>query len=820
MNIKSTLSIFSIMLFFSVLVVAQTENQYSKFDPVSLKENAKYMRNFAPNNYDEKILYQCFTDMVDQARAEFRYLPKMKHNVSLDSTAQYQADFQASKDEKTVENNSPYRTTYFRLRKYGLAGNGEELVAKAKAYLGETEYSYYDLSLALVQSILKNVKTADVMLNEQYTYMGFGANTDAAMKSIYISLILGNDRTFNPYKAAYNDKDVPYTKGQAGLKGYDEKICKKCASEPGLEMLSEWVSVNKNGEIYINCDNYKELKRLIGKDGDAIAIDIIQEGQYECDHHQVDYDLYHRGTVTKPITFEKIMTVNENANLKSGKVIAKIGTLPDNVDDNKNLELAVLVLKEGNHVCRSVIAKNIESKGADYTEKINFLKDEQGIKSTGEWTISPEEGTFSVSFPYEAKKIDYTAAGFNLDKKDPDLPQYKVNGVELISHISPDYYQDASYKTIQEKRAAAIKKDLQKYFPGMDIKLVYDYCWDEFKEKITQHEEYYDLSFKTLEEAAKELRLYNRYAAKVLDTNYLAPLRTMELRQSVTYYADSPTGEEAFALWKFNNAVKDPKKLGFAMSVEDYILKQVENGKFSSSSLEKMEIPFKKEYQTLLNNKLYAQYYKSQKLTSAMAEQMTKIYNLNTNNQLLMYNTTVADVLAATINSTADIAKTQAAIDRLYSVPAIPKDRVNSLNLEYQFKVINYLDTLPANTETTTLINNTYAKIKEIRNEKLDSWKNAFKLASYFNKRHDYMYSLSLMNPFLDDPTISEDFIFSYFSLAAHREETYLSGLFTKAVQLAAEKNPVRLCGLIDKLPTCILENEDAKKIICKACNR
>ena len=102
MNIKSTLSIFSIVLFFSVLVQAQTENQYSGFDPSSLKENAKYVRNFAPNNYDEKILYQCFTDMVDLARAEYRYVPKFKHNLSLDSTAQYQADYQASKDEKTL----------------------------------------------------------------------------------------------------------------------------------------------------------------------------------------------------------------------------------------------------------------------------------------------------------------------------------------------------------------------------------------------------------------------------------------------------------------------------------------------------------------------------------------------------------------------------------------------------------------------------------------------------------------------------------------------------------------------------------------------
>ena len=820
MNRKSILSTLFILLCFNALLFAQTENQYSRFDPVSLKENAKYVRNFAPNNYDEKILYQCFTDMVDQARAEFRYVPKLKHDINLDSTAQFQADYQAVKDEKTLENNAPYKTTYFRLRKYGLAGNGDELVAKTKAYLGETEYTYYDLCLSLVQSILKNVKTADVMLDERYTYMGFGFNTDAAMKSMYVSLVLGNDRTFNLYKAGYGDKDVPYTKGQANLKGYDEKVCKKCATDPGLEILSECVSVNKADEIYLVTDNYKELKRLIGKDGDAIVIDIVQEGQYDCDNHQVDYDLYHRGTLTKPITFEKLMAANENANLKSGKLIAKIADLPDNIDGSKGVDLIVLVLKEGNRVCRAVMAKHIESKGADYTEKINFVKDETGIKTTGDWTISPEDGTVSLTFPYEAKKTDYTAAGFHLDKTDPDLPPYKVKSVTLVSHISPDYYQDVSYKAIQEKRAAAIKKDLQRYFPGVDIKLEYDYCWDQFKEKITQHEEYYDLSFKTLEEGAKELRLYNRYAAKVLDSAYLAPLRIMELRQEVTYYADSPTGEEAFALWKFNNAVKNPKQLGFAMAVEDYILKQVENGKFSSSSIEKMEIPFKKEYQTLLNNKLYAQYYKSSKLTPAMAEQMTKIYNLNTSNQLLQYNTTVADVLAATINSTADITKTQAAIDRLYSIPAIPKDRVNSLNLEYQFKIINYLDTVPATTETTALVASTYQKIKEIRNEKMDSWKNAFKLASYFNKRYDYIYSLSLMTPFLDDPTISEDFIFSYVTLAAHREETYLSGLFTKAVGLAAEKNPSRLCGLVDKLPTCILENEDAKKIICKACNR
>ena len=102
----------------------------------------------------------------------------------------------------------------------------------------------------------------------------------------------------------------------------------------------------------------------------------------------------------------------------------------------------------------------------------------------------------------------------------------------------------------------------------------------------------------------------------------------------------------------------------------------------------------------------------------------------------------------------------------------------------------------------------------------MDSWQNAYKLASRFAMQRDYMYALSLMEPFLDDATVSDDFIFSYISMAAHREQTYLSPFFTKAVKVAADKNPTRLCGLFDKLPVVVLENEEAKTIMCRACNR
>lgn len=818
MSRKNTFFVLFILLLFSNIVLAQTENPYLGFDPSSLKENAKYTRNFAPNNYDGKILYNCMTDMINLARKEYRYLEPMKHDVRLDSTSQFQADYMASKDEKVEDNVAPYKTLYYRLKKYNCAGNGSELVVKTKAYLGETEYSYYDLCLSAIQSVLKNVKTADVLLDKQYTYLGFGYNTDVLMKNMYISLILGNDRSFNNYKPAIGVKDVPYTKMMSGLKNYDDKVCKKCAAEPALEVLSEYVSVKKDGSVYMTCDDYKALKKLIGKEGDAIALDFVQHSQFDCEDGMLDYDLPYRGFVTKPITFVKMMEANENSNLKNGKLIAKIASVPENIELSNDFDVNILVLKEENRVCRTIMTKCVEVKNAAYDEKINFLKDQTSIKSKGEWVAAEETGDFSVSFPYDLKKTDYNVASFDSLVKAVNVPDYTINKIEIIAHNSPNYYKDANYQKIQLKRADFLKKDMLTHYPGTEITVSYDFCEEAFKKNVVNNGEYYDLSFMTLDEIARQLKS-DSWAVKALDSGYLAPCRYYEIKYYVTYKIDTKTQEQNFAIWKFNNALTEKNK-GLAMSIENYIIDQVEKGSYSASLLDKMNIPMKKEYQAMLNNRLYMKYFADSILTKPVADEMLKVFNLNTANVLLSFNTTVSDVFQTPIKSLADVTKVQASIDRLYAIADMPKDRVNSLNMEFQLKVVNYLDTLPANTETAALSAATFAKIKEIRNPKMDSWKNAYKLASYFAKKYDYSYALSLMEPFLDDATVSEDFVFSYISMAAHREQTYLSCFFTKAVQLAATKNPARLCGLFDKLPYSVLENEEVKALICKTCNR
>lgn len=819
---KFTLIFFIISLIFSNIALAQTENPYANFNPEKLKENAKYTRNFSPNNYDTKILYSCLSNMIDLCRAQYNFQVPMKHHIKIDSTAQFQADYQAEEDEKTFDNVAPYKTIEFRLRKYGLSGNGSEIISKAKAYLGEAEYSYYDLCLALIQPILKNVRTAGQLLDKQYSYVGIGFNTDKLMKNMYLSIVLGNDISFNNFKVSPGQKDAPYTKGHSGLHSYDDKICKKCSSETGLEALSEYVEVRKDGNVYLTCDDYKLLKKLIGKDGDAIAIDFVQHSQFDCTNSEVDYEHSNRGFVTKPITFQNLMDVNENTNLKSGKLIAKIGTLPDGINLNSDFDVNILIIKENNTVCRTIIDKSIETKNANYNEKINFLKDENSIKTVGEWVAAPEDGTFSVTFPYALNKTDYRYSNFDTLLDQVDAPSsYKINKIEIIAHNSPNYYKDATYQKIQVKRAQFLQKDLAGHYAGIPITISYDYCWNQFKVDIVADSLYYDLSFDSLDVGAVKLKEYNGFASKYLEKKgYLSIYRYYEIKYYVTYQTNNEEKSEDFAVWKFNQALKK-KNMGLAMSIENYMIQQIEKNKYTAAPLKRMFIPSVKENQALLNNKLYMQYYLSDKITDEISKNMKSVAALNPTNLLVNFNTTVCEVYQTPIGNSTTIAKLQGDVDKLYSMTGIPKDRINSLNLELQLRIINYLDTAISNTENNALKNGTLAKIKEIRNPVLDSWKNAYKLASYFTKNYDYSYALSLMDPFiLTDKTISEDFLFSYISIAAHREETYLSGLFTEAVKMAAEKNPTRLCSLFDKLPYCVLENEEVKAIICKACNR
>ncbi|MCL2289984.1 MAG: hypothetical protein FWC34_04675 [Bacteroidetes bacterium] len=299
--------------------------------------------------------------MINGLRKELYGCTPLVNFPMLDSAAIMQAEFQAEKDKLTVENIAPFKYTAQRLKKFGFTPQADEFVSKAKAHQGDKDYSYYDLCLELLKPLLKSSSGAPAILSPQYTIYGFGCDIDRNMRSVYISLILGNDLTIQVFNsAASKQKDLPISKGMAGLRFYDEAICKKSTTDPTLEQIHDMLYWDENGNVFLQSNDAKWARRLLTKAGNAIVLDFIQKEQYNCRVPQVDNSKPFRGIVSKPIAIEKILAANDST-AKSNYFHAKIGSIPQQIELTKAIDINILLLSGKKVVCRTLIKKNVKN---------------------------------------------------------------------------------------------------------------------------------------------------------------------------------------------------------------------------------------------------------------------------------------------------------------------------------------------------------------------------------------------------------------------------------------------------------------------------
>jgi hypothetical protein len=225
--------------------------------------------------------------------------------------------------------------------------------------LGDKEYTYFDLSLELLKPLLKISKGVPAILSPEYTIYGINFQLDKYRRSMYVSLILGNDLTVQLFNSlGSKQKDLPITRGTAGLAFYDESVCKKIANDPALEQIYDLLYWDDDGNVFLQSDDAKWVKRLLSKAGTAIVLDFIQLEQYNCRAPQVDYNKTFRGIVSKPLSIAKILAANDSTP-KSNIFHAKIGSIPQHIELNIPIDINILLISGKKHVCRTLIRKNV-----------------------------------------------------------------------------------------------------------------------------------------------------------------------------------------------------------------------------------------------------------------------------------------------------------------------------------------------------------------------------------------------------------------------------------------------------------------------------
>ena len=790
-------------------VNAQTsDNTYDDFNTESLKSNKFYVRNFNPIDFDPAIIDACIIDLINLARAKYNFADALPMNETLENAAKIQSEFMAKKEERTHENVvKTLQTPGLRSASFGGSKRVIELITRAKATQGIEDYTYLDISTEIVLSLLKNKKTVNTVLDKRYTYVGVGCNVDNYNKYCYVSIVFGNDLSFN--KADITVKKPVYTRKPYGLKPYDEKICRKCEVR-NIETFQKYLEV-KGDDVYFVHPNMKAFKRILGKDKDGIAIDFVQHSQIPCnDVNNFNYDLYNRGYMPKWISFKKMVKKNEIKDKKDKSVRVLLGKVPATIDSPYDLNI---ILIKDKTVCRTLVKTNLKSPSISYEAQTSMIPDLAGIQTTINYIPIPEKTVLEFKVPFERSKSVYEASDIKPFIDALKESRFVVDSINIIAYTSLEG-SDRTNQELQRKRSESIVSAMGALQNKSNIpySIKTDDGWDLFVKDVASTP-YNDLAKRSKEEA--KAALSQSKTQKDLEP-MLANHRFASIRINATYDV-SEQYEQEFVTNKFNRTLASGD-LPLAFAIQKFMMKQVEEKKYKKNFVETLEISNTAQMLPFLTNKYYMLSLFEDGLSANNLEKVIELPKLDGKNTIAEFNALACSVEDIEITNSSQISSWQGKIDRLYSIPIgknFPK-KVDAVNIALQYKILDYIN--GSENPDEKLLETTYEKIKEIALPTIANWQQAYEVASTFIEYGDYEFARKTMDPYINNEGVSEDFIFTYLNLYSLDENNYMSKKFEIACKLASEKNMPRFCNEIKTYSYLIRENMEAKNIICNGC--
>jgi hypothetical protein len=777
-----------------------------------------YNRIIDPEDFRPEILNKLIMLYVNTYRDKEK-LDTFSIEPILKNASDDQAKYMAGILTATLDGEGKKKTTSSRLIYYGGSGIGEELVIKMPISKGAEYFSYGKVADDIGFKWVSDKKALELLQSTRFVLAGLGSSIDVDKKKVYTSLTLSNYTLFNLGAVHRNELTVPYTTKKYGLKKYDTKICHRCDKFRNIENLQRGLYV-KDNNIYFKCDNFKQLKKILKDPTDGIAIDVIQRSQYECNQSNiVDFRLVNKGILLKrlkPSTLEKKNMIQDPKEQKK-KVDIFIGPLPKGISDDYELNLLVIIDK---HICK-VITPSFEDEAAvEFTKEIELLADTILINAP-DYTPIVEKAHLEFVIPFERNKSDYKPEDIEPLINKLNEPDFVINKLTIEAYSSVEGTNETN-KELQKKRAESIVEALKdrqkvKFFTNI---ITADNI-EDFKKDI-QGTAWAQL-------ANMDVKQIQDYIAKNKLEDKLEPIlekhRYARIKMDITYKLD-PENEEKYVVNRFNKCIKE-NNLIQALAIQKYIFKKVLSKKFDKDAVQGQEIPEKPEYAGLLLNKLWLsgllmnklwleKYVNKDELGEDYCQRIAQLYLLAPDNFYIHYNHCYCKILFDEFNTDKQITDFQKEITGLYS-SGLKRRTVDLLNLEYQFKIIQILDTLD---EPSPLLQASLDTIKSISKLTESNWQNSLKLSYIFMGQKDYEFAAKLIEPYITKNNVFDELIFSYLGICSHMPHKFSSPKFTLVVQKAVELDSKRFCQLYRKKKLSIqsLENPAVKEIYCKTC--
>lgn len=705
------------------------------------------------------------------------------------------------------------KTTLKNLKRAGATKRGEEITMKAPISKGRDNYKTEEVAKVIYNRWETNVKNLPVVLNPKYTLVGISCMEDDDGKKVYVSAVFGGYDINNGGNIYKKDLAVPYNTKSKKLKNPD-KACKTCERWRNYDLLQKGIYV-KDDKILLKYPNSKELRRLIKKPKDGLAFDIVQRAQYvNADYNIVDNNLYNKGVMGKVVYrdnfFKKNLLIDpkEKKKKKIKGIEVELGKFNKKIDGP--YEINLIVVQDGRY-CKTITRGYQETGKIESSTPIGLLpiKGTTGLKPA--FAPRSESSIINFTIPFEKNKYEFRDEDIQPFIKALNEPDFIIDGLYIYAYSSIEGDSVANAK-LQRKRAESVLAVLQakqntKIQPSIETKD----SWGLF---LLENE---DGKFADVVALGKR-KAINRINS---DKNLLAELepilakeRFAQIIMDVTYDV-SGAKEEKFAKVSFDRALK-ANNYQQAYKIMEFMGMRVAENKYTDAIFDSIKPEENNQNIPIINNKVYYKYQANNSVDEDDAATFERLLKLDPANSTLQYNKVFCQLkLDSNAGNPDRQAQVQQTIDGLYG--KIDSNLVNGLNIEWQFKIMESVDT---SDNADELIDACINRIKSFYNIKDASWQNALKLSYVFTRAKDYKYASTVLEPYLNKKDVQENLIFMYIASASRLPEKYYSRTFARALEMAKAKNPERYCKLFGEpyMTFQVLENPEVKKVYNGSC--
>ena len=772
------------------------------------------------SGFDTETISKLILHGINKIRAQDN-TDTLEFNDMLVKASNIQSEDMAENGKAVLENSKgKFKTTAKRVISVGGTKNAEEIVISLSALKDKKPMSPQEIADAAVSKWQSGKKESVIIKNGNYVYASPSVKIDATGKKAFISVVFGSFNTFNAGAKKRKELQVRYTKKNKKIHSGDDKACKNCDKFKDYDGLVKGIYV-EDGKVFLRYDNLKALTKLIAKSDDGFAIDIVQRAQYEKpDYNILNNNLLSKGVLLKTIKKDKMLSKNRVTADKKGKVgklDVQLGKLPKGLlkADSSTYEINLLVVQDGK-LCKTLMKSYVEQGDQNSTTALKMLlMPDSNAYFKPPFQPKADDAILKFSLPFEKNKFDYKEEDITPFLNALQEPDFIINGLYITAYSSIEGDAASNIK-LQKKRSESIIKALASMQKdGVVTTIKTDDSWDLFKMSM-EGGQYDTLAKMTKDQAIHEINTKPGLSAEL--EPFLAKQRFGEIVMDVTYDIKGPK-EEKFSVSKFNQAMKKGD-LPLSYKIQYYIGKQVKEKKYTSEAFNKLEIPEKAKNSGLLNNQIVLRYMANKSvLDEEDSKQMKKLAALDPSNNIVAFNSIMCAIkLDSTIGERKDQVATQGRIDALYKSD-VPKRYVDALNIEWQFKIIDALDTV-AGAEPT--IQACTEKVKSFYNLKDATWQNNLKLSYVFARFKDYRFASTLLSDFIKQDKVNEQVLFAYISYCAQVPELIKSRSFVIALEKAEKLNHDKYCKLFGQpyLTFQVFDNpfvkDDYNKLKCK----